>query len=362
MRVLGAVVLAVVLCWAWDRVALLLLDGSQLGYFTVWAVEGALIALAARIAGRWRWVVAVPLLLILVGGTAAMFGMLGLLGPGEYTLPAGVVIGALFGMLVIGPAILAPAVRAPNGRRLPVPAVPPQPRPRGFRPSALATGLAVLGVLLVIILVQVRVGQRQLEQVRRDVLPAVEDLARTDVLAHSGPVVWQGPAWGGGGRWFKFMSGRPMLSARGLMSGTEVRLSFIGHPSTRQFGGIGEAEAWSANVGLLKEVPTRQFGSIGEAEGLRVNQLVIAVPQPRALTDQEVKDPQVVKALLVSIGLRPELVSRLEPPGGGGDPRFYFARRNGVRYMFELNREWELGKGNYYVHIFCNGVRSAASP
>jgi hypothetical protein len=336
MRVLGAVVLAVALSWAWLRVAMWILEWSQIGYFTAWAVEGALVALAARVAGRRRWAVAVPLLLVFVGGTAAMFGMLGLLGSGEYELHAGVVLGALFGMFLIGPTILAPAAPAADEGRLPVPAAPPQTRPRGFRLSALTIALGVLGVFLVIVVAQVIIRQRQLEQVRRDILPAVEDLARTDVLAHSGPVVWQGPRSSGWSR-------RPMMSARGMMSDGGIKLQFIPH------------------------APTREFGSSGEAEGLSVDGLVIVVPQPRVLTGQEAKDLQIVKHLLVSAGLQAELVSRLslssvQPGTIGPDHVFYGASRNGVRYLIEVNREWELGKGDYYVHIFCNGMRSATSP
>jgi len=324
MRIVASVVLAVVMSYAWSRLAVLLFPLSDLLCLVGWAVGGAVIALAARVAGRWRWAVGIPMLLVLVGGTGAFFTALAeaLAGTGRYAPPPGLIAGVVLGMLVIGPAILVPGTG--DRERSHAPRTPSRPRSRVWRLSELTMALGVLVVIVAVLLVTQSARQRHLKSIGQDLLPAVEDLVRTDVLTDLKPVTWEGPRWMGQNR---VVAGGTTGSSRSVL-----RLR------------------WDS------ELPVREFGGSGEAEGLRVDGLVISVPQPRALTDQEVKHPEVVKPLLVSIGLQPELVSRLSlsPP---------FASRNGVRYMFEVNnREWEIGKENYEVLIRCDGVRSAASP
>ncbi len=334
MRIVASVVLAVAMSYAWSRLAVLLLPLSDLLCLVGWAVGGAVVALAARVAGRWRWAVGIPLLLVLVGGTGAFFTVLAeaLAGTGRYAPPPGLIAGVLLGMLAIGPAILAPATK--DRERSHAPPTPSRPRSRVWRPSELAMALGVLGAIVAVLLVTQSARQWHLKSIGQDLLPAVEDLVRTDVLTDLKPVTWEGPRWMG--------HNRAVASGTTASSRSVLRLRWDG------------------------ELPVREFGGSGQAEGLRADGLVISVPQPRSLTDQEIEDSEFVKSLLLSVGLRPELVSRLSfsppPEPAGPDFAFYWASRNGVHYTLQVNREWDIGKGNYEVLIRCGGVRSAASP
>ena len=338
MQIVAAVVLAGVMSYAWLRLAVLLFPLSDLLCLVGWAIEGVVVALAARVAGRWRWAVGVPLLLVLVGGTAALFtlGMEGLAGTGRYAPPRGLVAGVVLGMLIIGPAILAPAA---EGRgRSQAPPAPARFRSLRWHLSALAMALGALGVMVAMLLVARSGRQRGLEQIGRDLRPAVEDLVRTDVLPDLGPVTWEGPRWMGQNR----------VVALGTVAGGKGALRWYG------------------------ELPLRQFGEPGRAEGLRAGALGLSleVVQPRRLTDQEVGDLDSVKALLTSVGVLPELVAGLSPGMPDPDSRgMYTASRNGLVYVVTVNKPG----GTSYLHtvdtsigecmsIACGGVRSTASP
>lgn len=109
--------------------------------------------------------------------------------------------------------------------------------------------------------------------------------------------------------------------------------------------------------------PRRRLVGRAEADHLSRDDLVVVVPQPRVLTDEEVKDPQVVKPLLVSAGLRPELVSGLslsptQPSLAGPARSLYGARPLSAVHVVEVSREWRTGKGDYFIHIF-SSLRAA---
>jgi len=306
---------------AWWR-TLVTLRGIETPLLEVWAGGAALVALAARIAGRRRWTVAVPMLLMLGGLAALWYYAMASMGGGASPWVA---VGVLLGTFVIGSPILLVPAAAPTGGRATAAASAAEPPSPRLHYRELWVWLPVLAVLAAVLVPSVRAGgirRQHLEDLRRDVLPAFEDLARSDILARSQPVVWRGLELS---RW----SPLPRIMAWGEMSGTGVRLSLD--------------SIWGE---------PRQFGEAGEAEGLRVDGLHIWVPQPPSLSAQEAGDLQVVKPLLASIGLRPELVSRLSPE--------MTATYRGVTYSFEVNKAWSQAESG--VSIRCSGVRSAASP
>jgi hypothetical protein len=154
---------------------------------------------------------------------------------------------------MIGPAILAIPVAAPNGGQVPVPSSAAKPSSRWLQARELRIWVGVLGVLVVPLFSYAgppALRHWQLERLRRAAIAAVEELVRTDILRHSGSVVWDEMKHG-------YWRDSPDSGAQGLMSDAKVALSFYSPP----FG--------------------RQFGRAGRAEGLRVDGLFISVPQPR---------------------------------------------------------------------------------
>lgn len=341
MQILAAVVLAGVTSLAWAWLADRLFWSSYLSYLVGWAVEGAVVALAARVAGGRRWAVGIPLLLVFVGGTAVAFTVFirGLGGTGRYNPPDGIVPGVLLGLVVIGPAILVPSAKRakPNAgagslRRI---------RRQGWDLNAVAMALGSLGVILAALLVTSSARERRVDEIGKDLRPAVEDLVRTDVLRDLGSVTWKGPWWS-----------RDDVVARGegqAADGTRVLIQWYG------------------------PLPLRRAGAPGRAEGLRTASLhlLVEVVQPRTLTDQEAGDLEFVKRALTNVGLRPELVAGLSP--GWADissrgMRNFTTNRNGLNYVITVNkpgRETLLYTVDRSiaacVSIYGGGVRSTGS-
>jgi hypothetical protein len=262
------------------------------------------------------------------------------LGPGS---PPGLALGLLLGTFIIGPAILAIPVAAPNGGQVPVPSSAAKPSSRWLQARELRIWVGVLGVLVVPLFSYAgppALRHWQLERLRRAAIAAVEDLVRTDVLARWTPVDWHHP------QQYGFWRESPDFSAQGLMPDTKVALYF----RSPQFG--------------------REFGRAGRAEGLRVDGLFISVPQPRLLSIQEALSPRVANPLLLSMGLRPELVSRLSPSRSPHLAATYrgvtyllrFNNSGGDAYILHLPRPLEWCPTRKCVVIECGGVRSAASP
>ena len=308
----------------------------ETAYFAACAGGGALIALAARLAGRRRWVVGIPLLVALGFAGLCLYGLL-LLGPGS---APGLGLGILLGVLVLGPGILAIPYSVSSARE---PSSSSAPASQNLLSGERRFWVGVIGALIVPLLSfwgPPAVRGWQLEETRRDMLAAVEDLARTDILVRLGPVEWHNGEYG-------LWPDSPDFVAQGLASETNVSL-YLRSPQL-----------------------TREFGRRERAEGLRAGWLYLSVPQPRFLSSAEMGDLQIVKTFLLSMGLRPELVSRLSPR--------MTATYRGVTYLFRLNtslpssggeggyppylprpREWcPTGKA---IVIECRGVRSAASP
>jgi len=329
-RRVAALVLALCLCAAWayatERLlhTVALVQSTETIYFVQWAGGAALIALAARIAGRWRWTVGVPLLLVSAFAGFLLWS-LHALGGGS---PPGIARGVLLGTFVIGPAILAVPAAAPKGSG--EPGALAAPRRFGWvlhnREALLWAG--VVGALAAVFLSlggPPAVENWRLRRIQRDVVPAAKNLVRSDVLT-SEPVVWEGCGCaevpGGWSEAARSGEQRPPPSGK-------VRLQFL--PDLRY---------------------ARKYGAAGEAEGLRANAIRIFVRQPRLLSDQEVRNPEVVRPILLSGGMDPELVSRLRPD--------MTATYRGVTYRFVWNIRWP--PHDVYARIDCTGVRSAASP
>lgn len=326
----AALVLALCLCSAWAYATQRLLHtvalvrSTETIYFVQWAGGAALIALTARVAGRWRWAVGVPLLLVSALAGFLLWGLLAL-GPGS---SPGIARGVLLGTFVIGPAILAIPVAVPRSPEKPgAPAAARRfPWKLYHREAWLWAG--VLGMLVAVFFSFASppaVENWRLRRIQRDVVPAAKNLVRTDVLT-SEPVVWEGCGCaevpGGWSEAARSGEQRPAPSAK-------VRLQFL--PDLRY---------------------ARKYGATGEAEGLRADAIRVFVRQPRLLSDQEVRNPEVVRPILLSGGLNPELVSRLRPD--------MTATYRGVTYRIVWNIRWP--PHDVYARIDCSGVRSMASP
>jgi hypothetical protein len=329
-RRVAALVLALFLCSAWCYATArlqhitALVQSWETIYFVQWAGGAALIALASRIAGRSRWVIGVPLLLVFALAGFLLWSVLAL-GPGS---PPEIAWGVLLGTLVIGPAVLAIPVAA---RRSPAIVGPPAAARRfpwrlHHREAWLWAG--VVGVLSAVFLsfaCPPAVENWRLRRIQRDVVPAAKALVRSDILT-SVPVVWEGCGCaevpGGWSEAARSGEQRPAPAAK-------VRLQFL--PDLRY---------------------ARKYGATGEAEGLRADAIRVFVRQPRVLGAQEVRNPEVVRPILLSAGLNPELVSRLRPD--------MTATYRGVTYRIVWNIRWP--PHDVYARIDCSGVRSTASP
>jgi len=340
MRIVGAVVLAVVLFCAWQYVVNAFLrpalrETPEIVFSVGWVGAAALIGLAARVAAKWRWAVGVPLLLVFAAAGYFTYSLASEIGGGP-------TLRDLLAAFVIGPAIIAIPVAAPDGRRMPVPSSSAEPHSRRLHYRELWIWLGVVGVLAIVLVSYggpTAIRRWQLERMRRAAIAAVEDLVRTDVLADWGPVAWHHGEYG-------YWPDSPDFYAQGLMSDPKVALYF----RSPQFG--------------------REFGRAGRAEGLRVNGLFISVPQPRLLSIGEALSPQVANPLLLSMGLRPELVSRLSPSRSPHLAATYrgvtyllrFNSSGGDAYILHVPRPLEWCPTGKCVVIECRGVRSAASP
>jgi hypothetical protein len=329
-RRIAALILAVGLCTAWYCAGVKLLHTVALVrstdtiYFVQWAGGAVLIALAARVAGRSRWVIGVPLLLVFALAGFFLWALLAL-GPGS---PPGIARGILLGAFVIGPAILAIPMAAPKGPGEPGPAVAARRFPWSLYHREAWLWAGVVGVLVAVFLSFAgppAAENWRLRRIQRDVVPAAKNLLRSDVLT-SEPVVWEGCGCaevpGGWSEAARSGEQRPAPSAK-------VRLQFL--PDLRY---------------------ARKYGATGEAEGLRADAIRVFVRQPRLLSDQEVRNPEVVRPILLSGGLNPELVSRLRPD--------MTATYRGVTYRIVWNIRWP--PHDVYARIDCSGVRSMASP
>ena len=325
----AALVLALCLCSAWayatERLlhTVALVQSRETIYFVQWAGGAALIALAARVAGRWRWAVGVPLLLVFALAGFVLYSLL-LLGPGS---APGLRLGVLLGTFIIGPVVLAIPVAAPRSPAIPGPPAAARRFPWRLYHREAWLWAGVVGVLLAVFLSFAgppAVEDWRLRRIQRDVVPAAKNLVWSDVLA-TGPVVWEGCGCaevpGGWSEAARSGEQRPAPAAK-------VRLQFL--PDLRY---------------------ARKYGATGEAEGLRADAIRVFVRQPRLLDDQEVRNPEAVRPILLSAGLRPELVSRLTPE--------MTATYHGVTYWFTWNIRWP---PDTFVRIDCSGVRSTASP
>lgn len=341
MRILAAVGLALCLFGAWVSVLWKLypfmLRTSDGAIFSLAAGGAALLALSARLAGRSRWAVGISLLLILeaVGGYFALLG-------GAFGAPGvGGLVAGLLAALIIGPAVLwFPVAADADSGRMPVPTPAARTRLRRLRLGALGMGLGVPALLAIFPLVSAVFCYWKMNQVRRDVLPAVEELVRTDILVQSGPILWDPVRWeyarSGGGCASGYLSNLPAGAG-------------VGTPGPL------------VSLGMLHQKPARRFGRSGKAEGLKVDGLLISLPPGAALGDREAKQLPAVKRLLLSAGVRPGLVSGLSVQNAKLDPSArYVVSRNGVTYSFSI---WTPArKDSTHLSIMCSGVRTATSP
>jgi len=329
-RRVAALALALFLCSAWCYATARLqhitaLIGSwETVYFVQWAGGAALIALAARVAGRSRWVIGVPLLLVFALAGFLLWSLLAL-GPGS---PPEIARGVLLGTLVLAPAILAIPVAAPRSPAAPGPPSAARRFPWRLyhREAWLWAGVvAVLAAVFLSFAWPPAVENWRLRKIQRDVVPAAKNLVRSDIFT-SEPVVWEGCGCaevpGGWSEAARSGERRPAPSAK-------VKLQFL--PDLRY---------------------ARKYGATGEAEGLRANAIRVFVRQPRLLSDREVKDPQIATPILLSGGMNPELIARIGPD--------MTATYHGVTYRFAWNIRWP--PNDVYVRIDCSGVRSTASP
>ena len=264
-----------VLAWYGAFVAIALLEHTTFGaswsrFGPFCAGAGALIGLSARLAGKRRWRVGIPLL-----GALGLAGLglcaLAALGPGQVP---GLGLGVALGSLLAGPAVLA-LPTGPGGAG----STSPTARRGGVAEGYL--WITVLGLLAVAVVAYS--GPRavhlwRVTRVRHDVLASVEALLRADLLARAAPVVWRSNPCGS---W----PSAPDFVADAAVRGTDVRVCLR-----------------SAEV-------TREFGVRGKAEGLRLRPLCVSVPQPRWLNSIEACDPRVVQPILLAAGLRPEFVA-----------------------------------------------------
>lgn len=293
-------------------------------YLAQWAGGAALIALGARVARRWRWAVGVPLLLVSAFAGFCLWG-LHALGGGS---PPGIARGVVLGTFVIGPAILAVPAAAPKASGEPGALAAPRRFQWVLHNREALLWAGVVGALMAAFLSFAgppAAENWRLRRIQRDVVPAAKELVRSDVLT-SEPVVWEGCGCaevpGGWSEAARSGEQRPAPSGK-------VRLQFL--PDLRY---------------------ARKYGAAGEAEGLRADAIRVFVRQPRLLSDQEVRDPEVVRPILLSGGMNPELVSRLRPD--------MTATYRGVTYRFVWNIRWP--PHDVYARIDCTGVRSTASP
>lgn len=199
---------------------------------------------------------------------------------------------------------------------------------------------AALGAIALVVLTAAAValagayGAREIAAVEADILPAVEQLLAEDLLVTTAPVDWDQPELrlrdtinaaapsrrGGGGQVF--------VCTRGRMQKTGVKIHFF------------------------SDSPTRESGQPGQAEGLGLNGMAVDLPQPqRALTDTETHDPAAVQSLLLDMGVRLEVVERLQV-SGAHDP---VAEYRGIQYTFDWNN---LSNSSYFTRVYCTGIRS----
>jgi hypothetical protein len=275
--------------------------------FTGWAAAGPMAAVvAACLAPRRRWRIALPLLLILDWGAAAagisLPGLLAGIGglPGETGMRTGVIVGIALGIVLI--AICRPAM-ASRRRWMMV----------GFVAALLLTARLMLAAL----------GERDLAGVKQ-LLPDVEELLRTEMLVKTGPVSWSRP-W-----WMSSLDCGPWVS--GQMTYRRIRLELsIDLPCDHLFG--------------------RRVDRSGKLEGLPVSG-VIWLPQARALYGDEFITP----AFLEAMGFQPKLAHRFRQAGD----REVTATYHGITYHANPNN-WGRGTGDWLILAF-SGTYKASAP
>jgi len=281
--------------------------------FVRWAGAGVMAGVVfACVAPRWRWIMVPPLLVLLEIGWA-VFIFLGV-GAGDIQRPPGTFQGMCAGVVL---GVLALAACRP-----------------GMRPARrLATTALAAAVLLAVPVISAWRGRGDLAAMRESVLPAVERLLRTDVLARAGPIQW--------------------IELR-------RRLSDDGRLYWHAYGEMRNPKAhialdWHAN-------PGRWAAKARGLEGLRADgmEAELATPQPYYT--------EATKRLLQSIGVRPELTARIElrnEPGGGN--WYAVAMYHGIKYKFDWHTVpyYEFERMHFphgSILMTCSGTYSASAP
>ena len=158
-------------------------------------------------------------------------------------------------------------------------------------------------------------------------LPAVEQIIRDDMLTRPGPLEWHRPRWGAEG----YRRPHYFICAGGEMK--QPRISI-----------------WlSAPLEAVKRLDTSRG-----AGGLRMDMLQMQLPQPRTISEQEQLNSELVRSLLVSAGLRPELVAGYAGPAARSASGGRLARRHGLLYVVHFNG----GPDRRTLYLYCNGTYS----
>jgi hypothetical protein len=280
--------------------------------FMGWAGAGPMAVLvAAFLAPRRRWLIALPLLLILEWGLSiadiiiAGFGESSV--PGEAGMLTGAKVGVALGIILIARCR---------------PTLPPRRR-------RMMIGLTVVSLLAGRLMLPV-VGERYLDRVRQ-VLPDFEKLVRADVLVRTGPVSWRQPQWRPGGRF--------TASAEGEMVYRRIRLELeINDPFRLLAHRPGTLEGLT--VGLRSPIWLTKPPGLG-----------IWLPQPRHLNPDE----SITPGFLEAMGVQPILAQRIHRPGGQG----YMATYHGMTYHASADH-WR--NGTDWMILWCSGAYTASGP
>jgi hypothetical protein len=274
--------------------------------FTGWAGAGPMAALmAACLAPRRRWMIALPLLVILEWGAAvAAISLHGLLAgggrlPGETGMLTGAIVGFALGIVLIAMCRAA----MPPGRRW------------------IMVGLVAV-ILLAARLTLPVLGEHSLAGVKHR-LPYVEEWLRTEILVKTVPVSWGRPYWMGS------LDCAPWVS--GQMAYRSIRLElYLDPPGDHPFG-------------CLVDRP-------GKLEGWRVGG-AMWLPQPRGLSNHEFITP----AFLEAMGVQPKLAHRFRPAGDQEVAATY----HGITYHAVPNH-WGHGADNWLILAFSGTYKPSA--
>jgi len=290
--------------------------------FVRWAGAGVMAGLVfACVAPRWRWIMVPPLVVLLEIGWAVLIFLV--VGAGDIQRPPGTFQGMCAGVVL---GVLALVACRP-----------------GMRPARrLATIALAAAVLLTVPVISAWRGRGDLVAMRESVLPAVERLLRTDVLAKAGPIQWIEV------RRKLSDDGRLYAYAYGEMSHPKAQIALDWHDSPGR---------WAAGARRLDGF---------RVDGMEVN---LVAPQPFDIIESNRQhDAEATKRLLESMGVRPELTARIELRQEPESANYYaVAMYHGIKYNFDWHTiayyEFErMHSPHGTILTTCSGTYSASAP